>query len=882
MPIPTSMIVSFIPARVKEILADSLVELLAGSAESLGGEQIAGKIRTLSSRGPLLQSIDRALEAGMRRFITDYTTQDEDLVSAFQEDELFLQSEVVQDALVKLVSRPGAWLREEREAVVYHFDTILPQRVNRERVDKAINFLLRCIAEELWSLPGAQEIRAAYSIQFQELSAEAQQHQVALARQQLVATTQMSADLRQALLQLIGLVEQKVLAAPAPVAMLASPRPYHNLPQPTYTEFVGRDEELTWLRQRLSPDDPVWQIAITGIGGVGKSALALTIAHEYRRRYNELPPEERFEAIIWVSAKEEVLTAFGREPADVPEQVLHRLEDVYTTIGHVLEREDITRAQPEEQNALVKSALKRHRTLLIMDNLESVKDDRIKAFLRNLPPPTKAIITSRESLDVADVKPLTGLPWEKAERLIEEDCRVREVSLMLHQQKRIFELTSGLPLPIKLGIARMAGGESFASVDRWLGNATGELSEYCIEGQLDLARQRNPNAWTMLLVCALFDRAAGAPREALGKITDLSNVDRDAALAQLQRLLLVNRREDDRFWTLPIVQRRASAEIGTHSETADLVRRWIQWSLDFVRLYDLETHGDYEMALVVGREFANLRLALVWCRDNHRHEELFALCAALSLYAFRSDLYSHLEVILETWLATATEAGCRIDEGRACAWLGELYQMWDRQAEAVEYLDRAEAILGDYPSEPELMHSWKVRAAILTEQSQLDQAEAMAQRILETAIRVADLDYQVVAAYRLAHVAQRRGNSADVTRWLDQAEQWASELNSPMRLDNIRYRRAVDLSDQGDFAAAEGILDDLLRENVVKGRRRYVALNKYRLAHIYFHTGRMRLARQSAKEARDMFEDLGVGRYLTWIDALLHRIPEEEPAGTAG
>ena len=293
---------------------------------------------------------------------------------------------------------------------------MLPQRVNRERVDKAISFLLRCIAEELWSLPGAQEIREAYSIQFQELTAEAQREHVALARQQLQATTQLSADLRQTLLQLMTLVEQKTLAAQAPVAVLASPRPYHNLPYPTYTQFVGRDEELAWLRQRLSPTDRAWQIAITGIGGVGKSALALAIAHEYRQRYNELSPEERFEAIVWVSAKEEVLTAFGRERANVPEQVLHTLEDVYTAIARVLEREDITRAQPEDQNALVEKALKRQRTLLIMDNLESVKDDRIKAFLRNLPSPTKAIITSRESLGVADVKPLTGLPMGRGRR----------------------------------------------------------------------------------------------------------------------------------------------------------------------------------------------------------------------------------------------------------------------------------------------------------------------------------------------------------------------------------------------------------------------------------------------------------------------------------
>ncbi|MCX6911799.1 MAG: hypothetical protein NT167_01860 [Verrucomicrobia bacterium] len=263
-----------IPERLKEKLADSLVELLAGSAERLGGDQIAGSIRKLSSRGELLQSVDRALEAGIRRFIKDYMSQDEDLVEAIRADDLFWQSEMVQDALVKLVSRPSAWLGEERETVLRHFETLWPARVNRERVDKAVSFLLRCMAEELWSLPGAQEIREAYSIQFQELSAEAQREGAALARQQLQATTQMSADLRQTLLQLITLVEQKMLAAPTSVAMLAAPRPYHNLPPPTYTQFIGRDEELAWLRQRLSPADRAWQIAITGLGGVGKSALA--------------------------------------------------------------------------------------------------------------------------------------------------------------------------------------------------------------------------------------------------------------------------------------------------------------------------------------------------------------------------------------------------------------------------------------------------------------------------------------------------------------------------------------------------------------------------------------------------------------------------------
>ena len=71
---------------------------------------------------------------------------------------------------------------------------------------------------------------------------------------------------------------------------------------------------------------------------------------------------------------------------------------------------------------MVAKALRRQRTLLVMDNLESVKDDRIKAFLRNLPEPTKAIITSREWIEVPDRRILTGLSWTEAEAFIEENA----------------------------------------------------------------------------------------------------------------------------------------------------------------------------------------------------------------------------------------------------------------------------------------------------------------------------------------------------------------------------------------------------------------------------------------------------------------------------
>ncbi len=69
------------------------------------------------------------------------------------------------------------------------------------------------------------------------------------------------------------------------------------------------------------------------------------------------------------------------------------LEDIYTTIAQTLEREDITRALLlEEQDRLVQKALSAQRTLVIVDNLENVSDERVRAFLYHLPGLTKSII----------------------------------------------------------------------------------------------------------------------------------------------------------------------------------------------------------------------------------------------------------------------------------------------------------------------------------------------------------------------------------------------------------------------------------------------------------------------------------------------------------
>ena len=87
--------------------------------------------------------------------------------------------------------------------------------------------------------------------------------------------------------------------------------PYHHLPRPDYERFVGRKAELRQIRNLLLPTTRHFVITIDGYGGIGKSALALEVAENYRRYFDKLPKAERFEAIIWTTAKQTVLTAQG-------------------------------------------------------------------------------------------------------------------------------------------------------------------------------------------------------------------------------------------------------------------------------------------------------------------------------------------------------------------------------------------------------------------------------------------------------------------------------------------------------------------------------------------------------------------------------------------
>ena len=197
-------------------------------------------------------------------------------------------------------------------------------------------------------------------------------------------------------------------------------------------------------------------------------------------------------------------------------------------------------------------------------------DPKSQTFLYNLPEPSKAIITTRDGsklLPCGNSRPVMG----RYPALIDEEGAARGVRLTAKQSFRIFELTQGLPLPIKLAVGRLAGDESFDAVTRWVGDARAT--------SLNTVRRTDRLGPCAQPRCLAYDRGLFVVRPGgrrfdtcLGVIVNVSRFDRDRALADLLRLFLINRRENERFWTLPIVQRFVESSLAG-DPSAEMDRR---------------------------------------------------------------------------------------------------------------------------------------------------------------------------------------------------------------------------------------------------------------------------------------------------------------------
>ncbi|MCT3801585.1 hypothetical protein HZP90_07695 [Elizabethkingia anophelis] len=221
----------------------------------------------------------------------------------------------------------------------------------------------------------------------------------------------------------------------------------HNLPVPDFDEtgFIGRTQDIEALTKLVLTNRVV---SILGDGGIGKTALALKVAYDIVDMNEKCP----FELIIWTSAKTTMLTSKG-------------IEEIYTTIT------DYTGLISEINNSIggenklgeILEYLKFFKTLLIIDNLETIQSQEVRDFIREAQTRCNILITSRIGLGELEYpRKLNGLSESESARLIREIAKIRNSETLLRlPQATLVDISSKLyfnPLAIKWFVSAVETG----------------------------------------------------------------------------------------------------------------------------------------------------------------------------------------------------------------------------------------------------------------------------------------------------------------------------------------------------------------------------------------------------------------------------------------
>ena len=664
--------------------------------------------------------------------------------------------------------------------------------------------------------------------------------------------------------------------------------PRHNLPPRDYEQFIGRQKELAELRRLLQPypKSRYHLVTIDGIGGIGKSAMALEIAYTLRDGYASMRDAERFDAIVWVSAKRSYLTADGILER---RQTFRTLDDLYAAIAQVLDFPAITRACVEDQRTIVERVLSEQRTLLILDNLETVDDEDLLVFLRELPDPTKAIVTTRHRIDVAFPVRLTGMPHEDALTLIQQEAIRKEVDIAPEAQEQLWQRTGGVPLAIVWSIGLMGLGGSVKSVLRRLGSGQSNIARFCFAESVGQIRGRD--AHKLLMALALF--ASDASREAVGIVAGLGQDEfgRDTGLEDLLRLSLVNK-DGDRFGLLPLTRSFVQGEVDGMAEwMAGAWERWQEYFFELADIYggwtldwgghDRVEHDLANILAVLDRLVGELHLSESPRETQPLTAELEALgqrliafipkvarVCRLRGYWSDCDRLSLVGVQVCRLMNNAGELGWRYyDLSRisyfrgnihdAKRWATEAHAVWEQQYEhLVCFADR---ILG----------------LVALDQGNIEDAERLLTGALQSygAERVGYASSNFLEA--MGYLAETKGDQVAALRWYQQAVEVCRQTDNLPALAGSLHCLGTAVWSSGDIAGARSHYEEALKRARECSRADAIARTRYKLATFDGTQGDRDSAVANARQALDLFRRLGMKREQAKAEALLAKLESQ-------
>lgn len=322
---------------------------------------------------------------------------------------------------------------------------------------------------------------------------------------------------------------------------LVSTKNLENLPpSPLHDRLVGRDDWLKTLMAALRDPSGKRVIVVSGLGGIGKTALVYEVVRRIMR-------DDVFDQLAWESLKSEEFIGVERRQRGAQSLEMPAI------LGRIARQLGLTippDTPVETLRAILKSHLREGRKLIVVDNLESLDAVRVVAedLYRLVDPtassqPCRVLITSRERLveePYAVDHFLTGLSEDATYDLLKIEAITRELpatrQLSDTQKKRIYTVTGGMPLAIKLLVSQQALGIAIDEALQRLEEAVDEEELYRFI-YFDLWDKLNVDAQLVVSAAASFGHATN--RDLLLSTSQLQTAKFNTAIRELVRMALI-------------------------------------------------------------------------------------------------------------------------------------------------------------------------------------------------------------------------------------------------------------------------------------------------------------------------------------------------------
>jgi len=467
---------------------------------------------------------------------------------------------------------------------------------------------------------------------------------------------------------------------PAAVAISApAPNALHQLPTPP-ADFTGRTEELKELLAAVKTGG-VTISGLQGLGGVGKTALALKLAEQLKPDY----PDAQF-----------YLDLKGVTQPLTPRDAMAYIVRAYHPTAQLPEKE-------EELAPIYRSVLEGKRALLLMDN---GRDAPQVAPL--IPPPgCLLLVTSRKHFT------LPGLFEKNLDKLAPNDARelLLRIASRLKKEKtdqvdELARLCGYLPLALRAVASALQEKKNISPAD--YANRLKETGKHLVLKEIDPLLQKSvgaalqssyellsdhlrqklrflavfPDTFDLSATAALWDVAPETSQDAMGELLAYSLVEFDEitnryGLHDLVRLFVRQLLNAEELYSAQ--KRHAGHYLKVLAAADDLYLKGSESVNQGLALFDLEV--------------TNIRAGHDWAIANQKDDnEIAEWCWKYpDAGAYCLSLRQHpREMIrwLETALASARRLKQRRWEGNALGNLGNAYDDLGQYRRAIEYQEK--------------------------------------------------------------------------------------------------------------------------------------------------------------------------------------------------